>query len=248
MIHRFLAITVTAACLALALSCGTEEPPAPGSDDYFPLAVGNYWVYKETGYDNLHPELTRQFRHEVMDTADMDFEHDSEGALPVFIVEDTFPPPSEVGADDPRKEYFYDDGTVVVRKRQETYDRNTDALMKTRDYEPGLPKFDRSRTAIDDNWDVHFTSYTVSIPAEPDDSPPFSTTYMFRILDPETTTVPAGTFECMKLSRFCTQGPCEGEEKIFYFAPGVGKVKEVTDELKTEELTEYQVESSGGGV
>ena len=51
----------------------------------------------------------------------------------------------------------------------------------------------------------------------------------------ESVTVPAGTFTAIKLRR--TSDVVGAADKIYWFAPGVGKVKEAGDQL--EELTEY---------
>jgi len=245
MIRRALTIAFTAAGLSLALGCGTEEKPLAPVVDYFPLAVGNYWVYDETGYSAANPTATRQIRHEVVDYIDMDFEHDAEGALPVFVVETTYPTGD---ADDPRLEYHHDDGVRAVRKRQEVYDQTTAVLKKTRDYEPGLLRLDRSLTAAGEEWDEVYMTFTVSIPAEIDDGD-WEVEYLYEILDPVTVTVPAGTFDdCMVVQRTTASGT-DFEVKVYYFARDVGKVKEDTgDGEKVEELFEYHVETPDGGV
>jgi hypothetical protein len=227
--------------LPILLSCGTEEPPPkPETRDYFPLAVGNYWVYDETGYDKDNPTATRPNRHDVVDYLDKDFENDTEGALPVFVVENTFP--SAEGDCDPRLEYIHDDGTRAVRMRQEVFDHATDALKKTRDYVPGLLRLDRNRSTVSDNWDEDHTLYddgsTVGV----------DVFYLYEILEPKSVTVPAGTFDCMVVQRTDPNGSSV-EVKVYYYAPGVGKVKEITgDGAKVEELAEYDVESPDGGV
>jgi hypothetical protein len=229
----------------LFLSCGTQEkPPMPEAGDYFPLTVGNYWVYDET--DTTSVWGTRQTRNDVTDYISMDFENDTEGALPVFVVEDTFP--SGEGDINPRLEYIHDDGTRAVRVRQEIYVTEAlDVLKKTRDYVPGLLRLDRSRTTVGDNWSEDYTTYTISNPSDAQDGA-FPMDYLYEILEPQTVTVPAGTFDCMVVQRTDSNGSSV-EIKVYYFAPGVGKVKEITgDGEKTEELVEYHVESPDGGV
>ena len=55
--------------------------------------------------------------------------------------------------------------------------------------------------------------------------------------------VPAGTFNnCIVAERVTANEPSDPDKKIYYFAPGVGKVKEVTDGVKVEELTAYSTE------
>ena len=61
--------------------------------------------------------------------------------------------------------------------------------------------------------------------------------FRFEVLSvTEEVTVPAGTFITLQLRRTELSG---NEVKDYYFAKGVGKVKEITQGIKTEELTEY---------
>jgi hypothetical protein len=249
MIRRTIS-AVFAVAVALVIGCGTvDKQPLPENTDYFPLAVGNWWLYNETDNDPDTEWETRPVRHEVVDYIEMDFEYDAEGALPVFVVENTFP--SGGGDADPRLYFDYDDGSRVVRRRQEVYDKETDVLSEIREWEPGLLKFDRSQTALGDEWEDEHVSYTISAPPGADVVME-STTYVYQVGDPESVTVPAGTFDCAVLRRFETSGNNAGELKVYYFAPGVGKVKEVSTPdsglVKVEELAEYHVESPDGGV
>jgi len=235
-------------------ACSTEEKqPSPDSDDYFPLAVGDWWVYEETDDDPDTAWTTRQVRLEVVDSVEMDFELDAEGALPVLVVEETYPSGDDLA--DPRVAYDYDDGAVVVRKRQEILDAATDAPKRTVDYEPGLLRFDRGRTAAGDEWDGDYMEVTVSVPTQPEDGE-WLLEYLYEIQEPETVTVPAGTFDCLVLKRTCQSGyPGEDEVapevSVFYFATGVGMVKAVTGlgggVTTVEELVELHVAAPDGG-
>jgi hypothetical protein len=130
--------------------------------------------------------------------------------------------------------------------RQEIFDHDTDALKKTRDYVPGLLRFDRGRTTVGDNWAEDYMIYTVSVPSDTQDGN-WPMDYLYEILEPKTVTVPAGTFDCTVLQR-TDSNDSSVEIKVYYFAPGVGKVKEITgDGSKTEELVEYHVEIAADG-
>lgn len=235
-------------------ACGTEQnQPPPGSDDYFPLAVGDWWVYEETDDDPDTAWTTRQVRIEVVDSAEMDFDLDAEGALPVLVVEETYPSGDDLA--DPRVAYDYDDGVVVVQKRLEILDASTDAPERTVDYEPGLLRFDRGRTAAGDDWDGDYVQVTVSVPAQPDDGE-WLLEYLYEIQEPETVTVPAGTFDCLVLKRTCQSGypgvdEVVPEVSVFYFATHVGMVKAVTVHgggvTTVEELVELHVAAPDGG-
>jgi len=242
MIHRAFTI-ICAACFALALGCGTEEkPPAPEPNgDLYPLTVGDFWLYEETDTQSA----TVQNRYEVVDKIDKDFAYDAEDELSVFVVKATLP--SGGGDTDTsggwREEYIYDDGNRAVRKRQDVYD-DLGALTKTRDYEPGFLRFDRSKITVGENWDEEYTRYTDKVDGSSVTQDTAS--YLYEVLEPETMTVPAGTFDCTVLQRTSTSGSSV-EIKIYYFAPGVGKVKEITEGTKEEVLTEYKVASTTDG-
>lgn len=238
----------SAACLAVALGCDdaaqTPQPDA-GAGDLFPLAVGDSWVYEETGYDPGDPAATRQFLREVVDLVEMDFEHDTAGPLSVLVVEDTFP----AGDGDPRRAYDSDDGAIVARKRLETYDAATADLERTIDYEPALLQIDRGRTAAGESWDGDFLELTVSVPAHEDDGE-WTLEYLYEVQEPATVTVAAGVFDCTVVRRICQSGypgvdESSPEVTVFYFAPGVGLVKAVTDAgtggTISLELAEYTI-------
>jgi hypothetical protein len=238
MIDRATAIACATACLALAVGCGTQEKTPVAYDDPYPLAVGDYWLFDET---DSTTGVTVQNRYEVTDQIDYDFAHDTAGALPVFLVEDTFPSGSstdtDVTAGGWRVEYVHDDGTRAVRMRHDIYD-DTSALTKTRDYVPGFVRFDRSKV-VGDQWSEEYTRYT----DKQDGSAVIQDTasYLYEVMSPENVTVPAGTFDnCTVWKRTQTSGST-AEVKIYYFAPGVGKVKEVTEGTKEEVLVEYSV-------
>ena len=58
----------------------------------------------------------------------------------------------------------------------------------------------------------------------------------------EEVTVPAGTFECVKIERVRTVGAEAGALAIFWFAPGVGKVREERPlDMEVEELVSVSI-------
>ena len=67
--------------------------------------------------------------------------------------------------------------------------------------------------------------------------------YRILALD-ETVTVPAGTFECVKVERIRTIGGAAGERVIHWYAPGIGKVREERPaDSRIEELAEVSIPS-----
>lgn len=226
----------------LSSSCGTEEkPPAPDAGDPYPLAVGDSWLYRETdeGVQTL-------VRYEVVGRETRSFGH-GVGERDVFVVENTFPT-GDSGSDTDaaggrRVQYYFDDGARVDRLRHEVFDADG-VLTKTRDYVPGFLRFDRARAAGEE-WVEELERYTDPTPEDAlDEIELEEESYLFEVLPPETVTVPAGTFDCLVWRRRETQS--SGEVKMYYYAPGVGKVKEITG-AKLEELLSYTVAGSGDG-
>ena len=230
--------------LPILSSCGTEEPPPATvpDGDLFPLTVGDFWLYDETKGGE-----TSQTRYEVAEQIDYDFAYDDQGALPVSVINNTFP----AGGGDTdssggyRLQYYHDDGTRVVRMRHDVYDE-TDTLTKVRDYVPGFLRFDRGKITVGEQWAEDLTSYTDSTPEDGDGVVTEGASYLYEVLEPESVTVPAGTFDCVVVQRMRTSGSSV-EIKIYYFAPGVGKVKEITEGTKEEVLVEYEVASTADG-
>jgi hypothetical protein len=224
---------------ALAASCGTQEKAPPVAyDDLYPLAVGDYWLFDET---DSTTGITVQNRYEVTEETTYDFQYDDVGAIPVYLIEATFPSGSstdtEVVTGGWRVEYVSDDGTRSVRMRHDIYD-DLGALTKTRDYVPGFLRLDRSKVTVGDEWAEEYTRHTDTQDGTAVTQDTAS--YLYEVMDPETVTVPAGTFDCTVVKRTLTSG-ASLEVKIYYFAPGVGKVKEITEGTKEEVLTEYSV-------
>jgi len=225
------------AIIALALGCGTEEKSSDaGVGDYFPLAVGDTWLYEED--DGV--AVTR-VQYEVIDFATKTFGNGI-GDKEVFFVKNTFPNGGG-DTDSPdgwRMQYYLDDGTRIDRLRHEVYDVG-DILTKTRDYDPGFLRFDRGKT-VGDQWAEDFTRYTDSTPEiTTDEIVTDETSYLFEVVGYQTVNVTAGEFNCVVWKR--TETDTSGEIKLYYYAPDVGKVKEVTGD-KVEQLVSCTV----GGV
>lgn len=220
--------------MAGAMACGAEEPS--GGGEYYPMSVGNYWVYEETtAYGD-----TVQLRYEVIGYETKLFDY-IEGERDVFIVENTFPGVSN----ERRVQYIEDDGTRAERLKHEIFDTQEE-LTKIRYFEPGFLRFDRSRTGKNEQWTELLYHYTDLVDGTPIQE--LELEYRYRVVDRhQEITVPAGTFNCLVLERSEVKGTV-GEVKIYYYAPGVGKVKEITENDKEEDLVEYHVAEADAGV
>ena len=227
-----LSITV---CALVFAGCG-ENDPDPISGDYFPVGVGDSWEYIET-YADGDPSET--LIHEVNGKETVDFDGGL-GERTVFVIDNT----PDITSTKSRTYYIEDDGERVTRLRQIIYDADG-SVIKTQDYDPGVLKFDRTRITKGETWNESFTRYTYDDEGNEIGESPKEYQYTFTITElHEKVTVPAGTFDCIMITRERLP-PLSYEVKIYYYASGVGKVKEISEGgesgNKMEELTSYSV-------
>ncbi len=218
------------------MGCGATDvgdqdtDTTPVGEDYYPMAVGNSWTYLETfdmgGSEHLFYEVTG------IETVDLPY--GDLGQQELFALENTF-------ADTPlekRIQFIGDDGVRADRLQHLIWDRDG-VLTKQRDFVPGFLRFDRQKVSVGEQWSESVDRFTDL----KDGTAVVQSTVIYQyeiIAADEPVTVPAGTFECLKVKRTVTVGT-DPEEKIYFFAKGIGKVKEVTTGLKMEELTSVQI-------
>jgi len=237
MLHKFQLALLALVLSLFAAGCGEEEPDEGG--EYYPLSVGDYWVYEETG---IYSGSTVTLRYEVTRTESIETES-FDASYDTLVLTNTFPG----GTDEFREQFIVDDGNRVERIKHDIYD-DFGLPTKLREYEPGFLRFDRSRLGKDDEWNETVTFFTAVEPeADPVVFEPNERQYKYRVVDRnQEITVPAGTFNCLVIERSVVFGTV-GEVKIYYYAPGVGKVKEITENDKEENLVEYSVAPTDEG-
>ncbi|MCP4605793.1 MAG: hypothetical protein GY847_35615 [Proteobacteria bacterium] len=231
-------------------ACGEEQPPDEGdaegdanvdtedtdSQDYYPIANGNIWNYEETDVSGVKMVL----HYEITGSETIDFEHEV-GEREVFVMENVFPEPG--ASSEKRIQYIEDDGERAVRHQHLIYD-DTGDLTKQRDFVPGFLRFDRTKTQQGDEWTETIERYTDLKDGSQIQKAVIAYQFQLESLHEEVT-VPAGTFDCLKIKRIVASSPGSSEAKEYYYADGIGKVKEVTIEGdmgdKTEELIDYQI-------
>jgi len=226
-----------AAVASVVASCGSEEI---AEADYFPLATGNVWEYVETYDDTTKP--AENTRHEVSGLETIqDFDGND---VEVWVIANH----PNVETDEVRVYYTADDGTVLRRIRQTVDGDGDGSIDKQQDYVPGITKMDRAHLNTGDKWNdslMRHTTYPSDSTAQQSSSQVLYESTVVSIR--ETVTVPAGTFDnCIKVERVNVADGADQETKIYWFAPGVGKIKEQTvgdlDTGKVEELTAYSVD------
>jgi hypothetical protein len=111
-------------------------------------------------------------------------------------------------------------------------------------YDPAFLRFDEAwneagqSETLDDDWVQNCVMTSVASKCAPGAMLRGKTTHRYTVVDPHAhVSVPAGSFDAIEIERF---NPDESETRRFWFAPGVGKVREQDVESGgSEELAEY---------
>jgi hypothetical protein len=235
---------LSAACLAAAMAaaavllpaCGGEEAGDDGAVDggsqvdaippaerHLPLATGRTWTWTVT------PPAPAAAYDKVQTVGALEDVGGTKAGVMAFRVE-------TLGDDHRTVSWQEDTGQAVRRHKEETYAPGPGgALQSTQVYVAYKLRLDEAGDRIG-MGDSYTESYT-----ETESDPGTGTmkttakveTWTVEAVD-EMVTVPAGTFPCVRIKRM---GDEAGDAvKTYWFAKGVGKVKEVgssTEELKS---------------
>lgn len=220
----------------LAAACGNEEPgggpdtpaetPTPGETArLLPLAVGAAWTYRIT--DGTTGEVT-------------------EKTTAVEAREAVGGEKADVEAFRVRTEkaegwtisWQQDLGSAIVRHREMAYREDT-TLKEEEYFLPSKLRIDEtpSRLAAGASWEERYTEKRIDGDDGTVTTEDKVETWTVEAVDEEIT-VPAGTFTTVRVKREGSSS--DGATiKTWWFAPGVGKVKEIGGQ--TEELVSYDV-------
>ena len=127
------------------------------------------------------------------------------------------------------------EGEKVVRYREQAFGRITKALELEEHWSPSKLHVDSSaeHTTVGATWLESYAETKLPAGATPDyDRPAMDRWFADRR---EMVTVPAGTFDALVLRKVSVAA----SQKTYWYAPGVGKVKETGGQ--TEELLEYEL-------
>ena len=232
--RRIVILSGLALTLAAVGSCGVggdSNTPDSGVVDRYPIAVGSWWEYYE--------QSGEKSRYDIIGTETVEFDHGI-GARTVFLRE-------RKSSNDLLSrivEYIEDDGDRVVRYRQLIYD-DFGILTDQYDEDPGFLKFDRTQASVGDEWECSSTRYSVPL----DGSPSYvldEWKYIYEVISfDELVTVPAGIFPCIGIQRVTAMGDGSDQPpRNYYFADGVGKVKEILWEDEHHERAELSAYGS----
>lgn len=207
--------------------CSANCGPVEAARSLSPLEEGRFWRYKIT--EDQRGVFEK--RVTVLGTAQLE---GFDG--PLVKVRSVQPHLEEVS-------YQLDDGKGIIWRLREDDFRNGVQIRALRWFEKGTTKVSGIVKSLSLKPDKDGWSHTVAVterveyfdgaPAEHKDK-----SYTWQVLGTETVTVPAGTFETVKVRR--VRADKEKRDRVYWLAPGVGKVREEGERL--EELVE-----TGGG-
>lgn len=215
--------SIVAAVLAAGCGPGNTLCPGDGSTRYLPLAVGAQWTYSV-----VEPGVPAGTKTNTVEAQEM--LTGSKAGVTAFRVRT-----AKQGEGD-HVSWQEVVGDRVVRHRELTYATTGTAQLEEL-YLPSRLRVDQAaaRATAGASWAESYTERTSSLvtqttPVEVAKDETWTTA------GTETITVPAGTFTTLKVRKVSTAGGTAGSDKTYWYAQGVGKVKEV-GAGRTEELS-----------
>lgn len=207
----------------------TGVPDGSELTSYYPLVDGANWTY-----------LQKTTSGQISGTEVVDASASTWEGKDVILLTD-----NPDGSGEYTQSTIYRDGTAARRIHKEL--KNAVGAYTIVDYDPGF-------TRADDAWDTvgglgELTYQRTESDGEGND--PVEETrghdWTVNALN-ESVTVPAGTFSCISVTRVRTTGATAGEVVHFWFASGVGKVREERPaEGKIEELVSFDIPGGKSG-
>jgi hypothetical protein len=202
--------------------------PAAGSkQSHFPLVDGASWTYQHT---NL---------------VDAPWEEGARVTATTYAGRDAFVLADEEDAKgEQTRSTLVVDGTRVDRTYKET--AVGDEVAVTTTYDPAFLRYDEAwrevgtSVTLDDDWTQRCVVASTASNCAPGAMKVGITSHTYSVLDVAAElTVPAGTFTAVEIQRDNVLDP---ETKLFWFAVGVGKVREQNPETgAVEELSAYEI-------
>jgi hypothetical protein len=215
----------------LLSACGQEAPPEPTDSSYFPLVEGAFWRYDHAGNWVERVEVaTATFQGQ-----------------PAFKVSDSA---------NPRDDLRSDSIIVVNNGRASRVSKDellappggTETLQSSVTYGVGFTRFN-------DAWATEGVGFSetpeysrVETPAGESAQPAEDRRHTLEVVNSSVSvSTPAGTFNCVVVRRTkdwqaTGTDTSDAQTKLFWFAPGVGKVREFNEETNNlEELIEFSI-------
>lgn len=221
-------------CLLSLTACGSEDPgatpggggdgPAPITEPLLPWAVGNSWTYRVTEDGEVSDKVTTIGELEPVG-----------GDGPSAEVEAYKVVTSKKNSSDHTDSWQAADGDRVLRYREQSFSASTGDLELDEYWEPYKLHVDWSAEHLVEgaSWLEEYEETKLPV----GDTESRSTRRDRWELESlaESVTVPAGTFDNAVVFRKIGSGSL----KVYWYVPGVGKVKETGGQ--TEELMDYEL-------
>lgn len=234
---RILPTLLSCVALLALTGCGSEEPdgkpasspvPTPTPDEnepprLFPLAIGASWTYRvidlETGAESAKTRSIEAFE----DVGDR------KAGVHAYRM--------RVENANGHSVSWYEDlgvGAGVVRHREQSFEGAV--LEKDEFYDAHKLRADErdEHRVTGATWTETYTE-TKIVPGSPEEVEEETRTWTVE-LDVETITVPAGTFDALRVRR---TSPSGGTDKTYWFVDGIGSVKEVEPLKDSVELSSW---------
>lgn len=190
---------------------------------YYPLVDGAQWTYVAT--NNAGQVLSQ----EIVDATEITF-----AGSAAWLFSDN---PNAAG--EWTESTIAPLGTAAARVHKEIKDANGTVMIV--DYDPGFVRVDDAWTSVGTKETLLYDRHeTDGAGLNPKDEP---RGHSFEVLAvDEIVTVPAGTFSCVQIERIRTVGATAGERVVFWYAAGIGKVREERPaEGRIEELASVSI-------
>ena len=235
MAKRAFVLRVGIVC-SLAVAACSQSDPEPVSEDYYPLVPGASWTYFHSSRGGWDETVTVQ-----------------NGEKPgEFLLTDTANPVGERSENTLKKR-----GTAMLRIGKLFY-RN-DALAYSVTYDPGFLRFDEKWLQEEPPFEEELAYLRTETDVGEAPAAPAERSHVYTVESlSETVEVEGRTFHnCVRIRRLSnwvpslaaggdlpasSLSPRDEEGKLFWFAPGVGKVREQNlDNGNTEVLVDYHI-------
>ena len=188
-------------------------------DSYFPLVEFGHWEY-----------VARTTSGQVLGTEIVDASAADYLGQSVLLFVDN---PNSVG--EWTESWINRQGSTAARIHKEIKDGTGTTMIV--DYTPGFARFDDAWTEVGPKGEQTYERVETDGQGQ---NPIVDTRgHTFEVTDlSQSVTVPAGTFDCIAVTRIRTTGASAGEVVHFWYAAGIGKVKEERPaDNRVEELT-----------
>jgi hypothetical protein len=201
---------------------GTGGTPSTATGPYQPLVMNATWTYLVN-----EPGLSYEKNNVVEALEDLG---GIKAGTMAYRVREMLPTETQLT-------WYQPSETVVMRHREQALD--TAGVMKSESwFSPYRLRLDETteHTAAGATWNATFTENHTSR-SKPAKQTTKTETWTVMAAE-ESVTVPAGTFNALRVSR---TDQSDGSIKTFWFVRGIGKVKETTATGHTEELSRYNI-------